>query len=96
MNTCMLKNRKSQLSITMIITAIIGLIILVVIVLMLTGNLGAFGAGVSEAGSCANTCNGLGSTSPFQNYAKDRCKGPLKYLGTGFDDAPNGCCCVFP
>ena len=94
----MLKNRKSQLSITMIITAIIGLIILVVIVLMLTGNLGAFGAGVSEAGSCANTCNGLGSPAipPFQNAVKESCKGPLKYLGTGFDDAPNGCCCVFP
>jgi hypothetical protein len=47
----MLKNRKSQLSITMIITAIIGLIILVVIVLMLTGNLGGFSKGTEE-GEC--------------------------------------------
>ncbi len=91
----MLKNRKSQLSITMIITAIIGLIILVVIVLMLTGKLGGFSKGVGEAGSCANTCKALGSTSPFQNVVKTSCEGPLKYLGTGFDDAPNGCCCWF-
>ena len=92
----MLKNRKSQLSITMIITAIIGLIILVVIVLMLTGKLGGFSKGVGEAGSCANTCKALGSpfTPSFQNTVKESCVGPLKYLGTGFDDADIGCCCA--
>ena len=65
----MLKNRKSQLSITMIITAIIGLIILVVIVLMLTGNLGAFGAGVGEAGSCATVCGAAGYDSGVMTTA---------------------------
>ena len=49
MNTYMLKNKKSQLSITMIIAAIIGLIILVVIVLMLTGKLGIFGEETESA-----------------------------------------------
>lgn len=48
MNTCMLKKRKSQLSITMIIMAIIGLIILVVIVTMLSGRFGAFSEGADD------------------------------------------------
>ena len=57
----MLKNRKSQLSITMIITAIIGLIILVVIVLMITGKFGSFGEGTESASeSNKKTCEELG------------------------------------
>jgi hypothetical protein len=39
----------------------------------------------------------LGSpfTPSFQNAGKRSCGGSLKYLGTGFDDAPIGCCCKF-
>ena len=54
----MFKNNKSQLSITMIITAIIGLIILVAIVLMLTGKLGGFDEGVTKiSGDITKTCD---------------------------------------
>jgi hypothetical protein len=60
MNNCMLRKRKSQLSITMIIGAVIGLIIIVVIVLMLTGKLGGFSEGARTAGNCNAVCKAAG------------------------------------
>jgi len=95
MNTCMLKNRKSQLSITMIITAIIGLIILVVIVLMLTGNLGAFGEGTSEASGCETVCKAIGKVKHTTDQANAaECKTAKgQYIFGDYSDVSSGVCC---
>ncbi len=92
----MLKNRKSQLSITMIITAIIGLIILVAIILMLTGKLGAFGEGTSEASGCETVCKAIGKVKHTTDQAtaaacKDTAKG--QYIFGDYSDVSTGVCC---
>ena len=96
------RKRKSQLSITMIITAIIGLIILVVIVLMLTGKLGAFGEGTSRASGCETICKTIGMDDLIiTDQTETWCKGATmsgkkyKYMpGTYSDvDEDKVCCC---
>jgi len=53
----MLKKRNAQgMSIKIIIVAIIGLIILAAVVMMLSGNLGAFGGGIEAVGDPLKTC----------------------------------------
>ena len=94
------KNNKSQLSITMIITAIIGLIILVAIILMLTGKLGAFGEGVESVVSCENNCKSIGwekSSTIVKTDCTSTATHKKKIISGKYSDIPEGatnvCCC---
>ncbi|MDP6647791.1 MAG: hypothetical protein QGH34_00150 [Candidatus Woesearchaeota archaeon] len=84
------KKRKSQLSITMIIVAIIGLIILVVIVLMLTGNLGGFSEGAKK--ECADACKAMARV--VADVAKVSCGAVWVGDKEDFGGVAEGCCCV--
>lgn len=73
----MFKKRGQGLSITVIVTAVIGLIVLVVIIAVLTGKLGGFSKGVDAAGGCDNICKaaGYGGTG-------DKSHSELKFEGS--------------
>ena len=55
---------------------------------MLTGKLGAFGAGVEGVASCENGCRALGKT----HSNSGTCTGGQKLPGTD-TYTPTGCCC---
>jgi hypothetical protein len=55
-----MKNKNGISGITLIVSAVIGLIIIVVVVMMVTSKLGAFGKGVDKAGDTAKTCEEQG------------------------------------
>jgi len=56
------KNKKSDMSIALIVTAVIALIILVVIIAILSGKLGSFSRGAEEANTCDSLCKSAGYT----------------------------------
>jgi hypothetical protein len=98
--------KKGISGITLIVSAVIGLIIIVVVVMMITGKLGAFGKGVDEAFTCENTCNALGhdfSGTGLTTLNSRDCKNLLKgkivpgkfsdIPDTNSDGDPVICCC---
>ena len=88
-------NKKAQgLSVTTIIVAIIGLIILVAIILMLTGELGAFGEGTSEASGCETVCKAIGKVKHTTETSDAECKNAKgQYIFGDYSDVSSGVCC---
>ena len=92
----MLYYKKSQqMSIGIIIAAVIGLLIIVIVIAMLSGKLGDFSKNVRESGSCLNACSALGKTG-FVDESKSDCDSrPGTYVGKNLEGAlTNGCCCT--
>src|SRR3989338_5007561 len=54
------KNKKSEMSIGLIVAAVTGLIILVVVIVMIGGKFGAFGKGANEQSNIAKACSEQG------------------------------------
>src|SRR3989338_10892417 len=66
--------KRSELSISIIVAAVIGLIILVVIIAILTGRFNVYSSGVEELTTCKSTCDTLGMKSTT-SFNKADCKG---------------------
>lgn len=95
-------SKKSQSSpITVIVSAVIGLIVLVVIIAMLTGKLGDFGKGLENANTCSNACKAIGADD-YNSLLPVNCKDDDDYkkevLNGDFSDITlenNVCCCYW-
>jgi len=88
------KNKKSEMSIGLIVAAVIGLIILVVVVVMVGGKLGSFGKGANEGATCQNACVAMGKTAG-KDTDEATCKLPSPpgtFLPEKFGNI-FGCCC---
>lgn len=99
----MFKNKAQGLSITTIVSAVIGLIIIVVLIALLTGKLGSFSEGLEKTVTCDSTCDTLGYDTFESTHNLAACQSkevadPLKwkYVHGSYSDVPIAgkvCCC---
>ena len=95
----MLKNKKSmELSVTVIIAAVIGLIVLVVLIGIFTGRLNIYSSGVNELTTCKNTCKNIGADNhltPLDRSCNSDISNRRDVIPGTFSDVGKGrvCCC---
>ena len=91
----MLKKRNADISITLIVAVVIGLIILVVLIAMIGGKLGSFSEGASKSHTCENACKALGQRDITDDRTRS-CNSGENYLPGNYDDLKSNkiCCCI--
>lgn len=100
--------RKAEVSIALIVAAVIGLILIVVIVAMISGKLGAFGKGTDDSAAssaqsffntCVDACKIVGKVKSAGDETSDSCKSSIvsslhpQVLPGSYDDVPSGKVC---
>lgn len=95
----MLKKNRSEMSIAVIVAAVLALVIIVVAVAMLTGKFEFFSSWAGSAITCEGTCSDIGALD-FVLTSKTICETTFtkhKIIPGKFSDVAEGnvCCCVW-